>query len=74
MLGMCKLSTVYTIWNLKIISYLCRGVIGLLVNWMQHSDIVFVVVWVMAFCCLPSEVIGQLGYRSECWYCRGVEV
>ena len=50
MLEMCKLSTVHIIWNLEIISYLCRGVIGLLVNWMQHSDIVFVVSGVMTFC------------------------
>ena len=49
MLEMCKLFSVHIIWNLEVISYLCRGVIGLLVNWVQHSDIVFVVVWVMAF-------------------------
>ena len=57
--------SVNSIRSLELICYLCRGVIGLLGNWMKQSDIVFVVSGVMAFCCLPSEVIGQLGYRSE---------
>ena len=66
MLEMCKLFSVHIIWNLEVISYLCRGVIGLLGNWMQRSDIVFVVrSGVIDFCCLQSEVSGQLGYRSE---------
>ena len=46
MLQLYELCTAHIIWNLVKLNFLCRGVIGLLVNWVKYPDIMFLVgIW-----------------------------